>query len=86
MHNRKHTVFICTGRIIAWLSYGGVEYAAVVWDPYHNNKVDQLEEVQQRTARWVLNDYNCYSSVTAMMQRLSWQSLQVHRKIARLHL
>ena len=23
-----------------------LEYASVVWDPYHNNKIEQLEKVQ----------------------------------------
>ena len=35
-----------------------MEYAAAVWDPYHHNDILQLEKVQRRAARWVLNDYN----------------------------
>ena len=61
-----------------------MEYAAAVWDPYHHNDILQLEKVQRRAARWVLNDYNRYSSVTAMLQQLSWQSLESRRKIFRL--
>ena len=34
-----------------------LEYAAVVWDPYHNNKVDQLEKVQRRAATVFLQSY-----------------------------
>ena len=61
-----------------------MEYAAAVWDPYHHNDILQLEKVQRRAARWVLNDYNRYSSVTAMLQQLSWPSLESRRKIFRL--
>ena len=61
-----------------------MEYAAVVWDPYYQTDIQQLEKVQRRAARWVLNDFSRYSSITNMLQQLSWLSLQVHRKICRL--
>ena len=61
-----------------------MEYAAVIWDPYHHSNIQQLEKVQHRAARWVLNDFNRFSSVTAMLQHLSWPSLQLRRKISRL--
>ena len=61
-----------------------MEYAAAVWDPYHHNDILQLEKVQRRAARWVLNDYNRFNSVTAMLQQLSWPSLESRRKIFRL--
>ena len=53
-----------------------MEYTAVIWDPYYpHNNIQQLEKVQYRAARWVLNDFNRFSSVTAMIQHLSWPSL-----------
>ena len=61
-----------------------MEYAVVVWDPYYQTDIQQLEKVQYRAARWVLNDFSRYSSVTNMLQQLSWPSLQVRRKICRL--
>ena len=61
-----------------------MEYAAVVWDPYYQSDIQQLENVQRRAARWVLNDFSRYNSVTRMLHQLSWPSLQVHRKICRL--
>ena len=61
-----------------------MEYAAVIWDPYHHNNIQQLEKVQRRAVRWVLNDFNQFSSVTAMLQHLSWPSLQLRCKISRL--
>ena len=40
--------------------------------------------MQRRAARWVLNDFSRYSSITIMLKQLSWPSLQVRRKICRL--
>ena len=34
-----------------------LEYASNVWDPHHVGDIMELEKVQQRAARWVLNDY-----------------------------
>ena len=59
-----------------------MEYAAVVWDPYHHNAILQLKKVQCRAARWVLNDFD--SSVTAMLRQLSWPNLKSRCQIFRL--
>ena len=32
-----------------------LEYASSVWDPHHKNKIDQLEKVQRKAARWAMN-------------------------------
>ena len=61
-----------------------MEYAAVIWDPFHLNNIQQLEKVQSRAARWVLNDFSRYSSVSAMIDHLSWPSLELRRKVSRL--
>jgi len=61
-----------------------MEYAATVWDPYYQSDIQHLEKVQCRAARWVYNDFSTYSSVTDMLQQLSWPTLQVCRKICRL--
>ena len=41
----------------------------------------ELEEVQGRAAHWVLNDYGRFSSVTSMLDQLSWPILQTCHKI-----
>ena len=61
-----------------------MEYAAVAWDPYQLNNICALEKIQRRAARWVMNDYNRYSSVSDMLHNLNWQSLQLRRRISRL--
>ena len=61
-----------------------MEYAADIWDPFHQNNIQKLEKVQRRAARWVLNDFSRYSSVTRMIEHLTWPSLELRRKISRL--
>ena len=61
-----------------------VEYASTVWDPYTKKNIDQLERVQRRAARYVHNSYYNTSSVTDMLQKLNWRSLQYRRRDARL--
>ena len=53
-----------------------VEYAPAVWSPYIKEKINKIEKVQRRAARWVLNDYSSYSSVTDMLSNLGWRSLE----------
>ncbi|XP_062578982.1 uncharacterized protein LOC134240892 [Saccostrea cucullata] len=56
-----------------------VEYASTVWDPHTKKNIDKLEAVQRRAARFVTNNYNTTSSVTTMIDRLEWESLQQRR-------
>ena len=35
-----------------------LEYALAVWDPHHRNKIEQLEKVQRKAARWAMNQYS----------------------------
>ena len=61
-----------------------IEYACSVWDPYIQGNIDQLEKVQRRAARFVLSDYDYKSSVTEVITKLGWDSLQVRRQAYRL--
>ena len=60
-----------------------LEYCSPIWDPYHQNQINQIEAVQNRAARFTCNDYSRYSSVTAMKNDLGWESLQARRKIGK---
>ena len=62
-----------------------LEYASVVWSPWQQFLVDNIEKVQRRSARYVLNDYRSDSSVTAMINHLNWESLEDRRNKASLH-
>ena len=59
-----------------------VEYAATVWDPHTTDNIKKVEAVQRRAARFVTGDYRYNSSVTAMMESLSWETLQHRRQQA----
>ena len=61
-----------------------LEYAYDVWDPHQVGDIMDLEKVQRRAACWVLNDYGRPSSVTSMLDQLSWPALQACRKLSRL--
>ena len=63
-----------------------LEYTSDVWDPHYVGDIMELEKVQQRAARWVLNDYGRSSSVSSMLNQLSWPTLQSRRKLSRLHI
>ena len=63
-----------------------LEYAQVVWDPYTDELVGQLEAVQRRAARFVMNRYRRTSSVDAMITTLDWPILAERRNAARLHM
>ena len=45
-----------------------LEYAASVWDPHVTKQKQAIEKVQRRAARWVTNQHDSMSSVTAMLK------------------
>ena len=63
-----------------------LEYASVVWDPFLQRKIYHLEKIQRRAARFVTNNYRreCRLTSTQLIDSLGWDSLQKHRKTARL--
>ena len=56
-----------------------LEYAASVWDPHVTKQKQAIEKVQRRAARWVTNQHDSMSSVTAMLKELNWQPLELRR-------
>ena len=63
-----------------------LEYCASIWDPYLRKDVDQVERVQRKAARFVCRDYGWDSSVTDMLAKLGWRSLESRRRNIRLAL
>ena len=55
------------------------EYTAIVWDPFTKEHIQSLEQMQRRSARFALRDYGQNRSVTAMLKKLGWESLQQQR-------
>ena len=67
-----------------------LSYCATIWDPHHQNTINKTEMIQHRVARFVLNHpwqrhhhYCHYDSVTLMLQKLQWPTLQSLRTNAR---
>ena len=63
-----------------------LEYASSAWDPYVQKQIDNLEAVQNKAARFVMNDHSRNSSVSAMKGTLQWRTLQERRFVARMTL
>ena len=61
-----------------------LEYAYTVWDPYKEGQIRKIENVQWRSARFVLNQYKQTTSITNLLSHLGWTSLQRRWKVARL--
>ena len=77
--NLKSTREVCE-RAYRSLVRPQVEYSASVWSPWLAKSKVQLERVQCQTAHYVCNTYSRHSSVTDMLNRLEWESLESHRK------
>lgn len=61
-----------------------LEYASSVWDPHQLTLINSLEAVQNRSVRFILNNYQRTASVTSMKLALNISLLSKRRKIARL--
>ena len=58
-----------------------LEYGSSVWDPHYEGLIDDLEKVQKRAARFVTRNYTYEKgSMTDILNKLKWESLQKRRK------
>ena len=60
-----------------------VEYASCVWDTPTAENISVVNMVQQRAARFVIGEYRCTSSVSALIKTLGWHSLAHRRAMSR---
>ena len=60
-----------------------VEYANTVWSPYTKQNISLLKAVQRRAARFVFCEFSYSSSVTSMLQKLGWPTLEQRRWISK---
>ena len=58
-----------------------MEYAR---DPYTQRRINQLEMVQRRAARFVMTNYSREASLCKMLNELPWKPLSVYRRQNRL--
>ena len=61
-----------------------VEYASPVWDPHIKRNTNKIEMVQRMCARYVTGNFDRTSSVTSMLNCLSWPTLEERRRQYRL--
>ena len=84
----KCTLFKCTKEVKETAYFTLVrpvlEYTAIIWDPYQQYLIDDIEKIQKRAPRWVMGDYRLTSSVTEIMSTLKWPSLELRRLQSRL--
>jgi len=60
-----------------------LEYASSVWDNPVKRKITKIEAVQRSAARFTCRDYKRTSSITAMLQKLQYDSLQLRQARSR---
>ena len=61
-----------------------LEYACEVWSPYTNELTQRIEKVQRNGARFAMGDYRYRSSVTDLLFKLKWDSLESRRLLFQL--
>ena len=59
-------------------------FAASIWDPNTKKNITKLQKVQRSAAHFVCSDYSPFSSVSSMLDKLQWQTLEDRREAARL--
>ena len=57
-----------------------LEYVAFVWSPHTNTNIYKLESVQRSAARYVMSDFDRYSSVSEMLSTLQWDSMKLKNR------
>ena len=61
-----------------------VEYASPVWDPHTKRNTNKIEMVQRRCARYVTGSFYRTTSITYVLNCLSWPTLEERRRQYRL--
>ena len=56
-----------------------MKYASFVWSPHTEVNINKLESVQRRAMRFVMSNYDRYSSVSDMLSMLHMSTLEGRR-------
>ena len=56
-----------------------LDYACTIWAPYYQSYIHSIEMVQRRAARFVMNKYSNYDSVSQMLDTLGLNTLEDRR-------
>jgi len=60
-----------------------LEFACVAWSPYQQCNIQAIEMIQRHAARFALNKFDRYASVTEMINVLGWPTLESRRNTIR---
>ena len=82
----KRNLYSCECKIKSDALHPILEYAVCCWAPHTKCNIYKLESVQRRAARFAMNDYHPTSSVTDMINKLKWNSLDRRRDTIRLQM
>ena len=84
--NLKHAPQDCKRVAYIALVRSTLEYAAIVWDPYKQSDIVNLEKIQRNAARFIKRDYRSRQEgcVTDMLKELGLPTLQERRREKRL--
>ena len=61
-----------------------VEYFSSVWSPNTDKYIGKIEMVQRKAARWTLDNFHTQASVTELLTKFGWRSLEQRRNDSRL--
>ena len=57
-----------------------LDCASILWSPYTQKNTQALESVQRRSARFVLDNYSLYDSISDMFTNFHWSPLADEQK------
>ena len=80
----KGTTTQIRNQIFTGLVRPTLEYGSNVWDPHQTTRIQLLERVQNKGARYVLQDWDRQISVSQIKSSLGWCTLQERRLVNRL--
>lgn len=68
-------------RLLAYKTYIRpiLEYASVVWDPYTQKNITQLESIQRKSVRFIFNCYSWQVSPTVLLNNANLEPLKLRR-------
>lgn len=56
-----------------------LEYGSTTWNPHTDTQVNKIESIQRKAARFVVNDHRRTTSVTGILNHLTWETLEMRR-------
>ena len=80
----KGTTTQIRNQIFTGLVRPQLEYGSNVWDPHQTTRIQLLERVQNKGARYVMQDWGRQTSVSQIKSLLGWCTLQERRLVNRL--